>query len=202
MKGDLNKWPDLHELALANDMFVKTPKNWFSCRDGDDLSGKVSNYLFSRAEDGRYYDIAKLLGLDSTAVSRGIALADIDNDGDMDMAFANQWDTSAYYINNSDSKNQSVVWELLIKTKAGALVSATGAMVLIMESNEKRLSYVDGGSGHSGIRSPQVHFGLGNVNSNKKHKVEVKWRDFNGETHLSEFMVASGNHKIILNESL
>jgi hypothetical protein len=36
---------------------------------------------------------------------------------------------------------------------------------------------VDGGNGHSGKRSPDLQFGLGQVAANERITVELRWRD-------------------------
>ena len=83
-KGKVNRWPELHELALSNDAMVPLPGSWFQLQEGDDLSGHQHNPFFVRSASGRYYDLAKELGLDAPFVTRGIATADVDGDGDLD----------------------------------------------------------------------------------------------------------------------
>jgi enediyne biosynthesis protein E4 len=39
---------------------------------------------------------------------------------------------------------------------------------------------VDGGSGHSGKRSPDLHFGLGHIPSDTALPVTIRWRDLAG----------------------
>src|SRR5689334_14954921 len=81
LRGEVNRWPELHELAMANDQFVRRLGAWPRFHPGDDLSGHKSCPLFVRASDGRYYNLAGDVGLGEPEVSRGIAIADIDGDG-------------------------------------------------------------------------------------------------------------------------
>jgi len=103
---------ELHELAMSNDQVLKIPNSWFHFQDGDDLSGHQHNPFFVRGKDGRYYDLASQLSLDDPSVTRGIATADVDGDGDLDFVVANQWETSYFYRNDSPNIGQSLELEL------------------------------------------------------------------------------------------
>jgi len=98
---------------MSNDQVLKIPNSWFHFQDGDDLSGHQHNPFFVRGKDGRYYDLASQLSLDDPSVTRGIATADVDGDGDLDFVVANQWETSYFYRNDSPNIGQSLELELL-----------------------------------------------------------------------------------------
>ena len=101
IRGAVSRWPELHELAMGNDELISNPKRWPRFQPGDDLSGHDHNPFFVQASDGRYYDLAKDIGLGEAQVSRGIATADVDGDGRLDFAVANQWFPSQFYRNES-----------------------------------------------------------------------------------------------------
>jgi hypothetical protein len=102
VRGTTKRWPELHELAMGNDQLIARPSAWHRFHPGDaDLSGHKPNRFFVRASDGRYYDLAGEVGLGAPQVTRGIATADVDGDGDLDFAFANQWGPSRFYRNDS-----------------------------------------------------------------------------------------------------
>src|ERR1044071_1107033 len=81
LRGETNRWPELHELAMGNDQLLSNPRSWPSFKPGDDISGRGHNPFFVRGSDGRYHDIASELGMADRRVSRGIAIADVDGDG-------------------------------------------------------------------------------------------------------------------------
>ena len=55
-----------------------------------------------------------------------------------------------------------------------------GAAATVRLPGGRRLvAQVDGGSGHSGKRAPEIHFGLGN---SEVERVEVQWPDRSGTT--------------------
>lgn len=58
---------------------------------------------------------------------------------------------------------------------------------------------VDGGNGHSGRNSPELHFGLGaNVSPQDVFAVEIIWRNSKGEMNKSNIDVAAGWHNLYL----
>ncbi len=63
-KGTTNRWPELQELAMGNDEFLKDPESWPRFQAGDDLCGHQRNVFAVRGNGGRYWDIASVLGMD------------------------------------------------------------------------------------------------------------------------------------------
>lgn len=244
-RADSNdRWPELHEVAMGNDELLSDPGNWprFRAGDHDELSGHEHNPFFVRAADGRYYDLARRLGLDAPHVTRGIATADCDGDGDLDFAIANQWERSWYFRNDlippaesprssrgAVSPRPSLILNLLLPTEthdfreltvlsgsqpAGIGSPAIGATACIgfvrdaagnLQGADGTIvaGQVDGGSGHSGQRSPQLHFGLHNSQAfpdPNRLLVDLRWRDRAGRkchARLKEPLM-SGTYTVIL----
>src|SRR5262249_17325890 len=99
VKGSADRWPELQELAMGNDELLADPECWPRFGPGADLSGHRQNPFFVRGPGGRFCDVAPVLGLAEPGVSRGIATADVDGDGRLDYAVANQWARSSFYHN-------------------------------------------------------------------------------------------------------
>jgi hypothetical protein len=213
LKGDTNRWPELQELATCNDRLVPNPHSWPHFQLGDDLSGHQLNPFFVRAKDGRYYDLAADIGLDDPQVSRGIAIADVDDDGGLDLVFANQWGPSYFYRNTSSARGAFLNLNLLLPLEAGkpsqtwtrvglpneyiAGRAAIGATATVVLPNGKRMvSQVDGGNGHSGKRSPGLHFGLGATTG--PVRVELHWRDPDGQPNSETLTLKPGSHTVVL----
>ena len=179
VKGTINRWPELHEVAMGNDELLSNPSHWHNFEPGDDISGHDHSPFFVRAHDGRYYDLAADIGLGEQHVSRGIAVADVDGDGRLDLVIANQWEPSIFLHNESPTKGQFLGLRLRVNHRA-----AVGAQATVTLPDGKRLiGQVDGGSGHSGKRSPDLHFGLGDVGPGASLGVTISWRDESGIHH-------------------
>ncbi|MFY9825662.1 MAG: CRTAC1 family protein [Thermoanaerobaculia bacterium] len=200
LRGERNRWPELHELAMGNDNNMLHPGAWPHFWPGDDLSGHLHDPFFVRAKDGRYYDLAAEIGLDENQISRGIAIADVDGDGRLDFAIANQWETSYFFHN--DSRHAGAFLELLPRlpaTTAGLTRPAVGAEVTVTLPDGRRMvGQVDGGSGHSGKRAPEVHFGLGRLSPTTPLRVEVRWRDGQGRPRATTLRLTPGRHTFVL----
>lgn len=215
LKGSNNRWPALQSLVTANDQMMHDPRHWPRFQPGDDLSGQEPNAFFVRAKNGRFVNISRELGLDEPMVSRGIAVADVDGDGDVDFAVANQWERSYFYRNESPRENQFLGLRLLLPPhdELAPFVTvfryppdpelrgraAIGASVTVFLPNGQRLvRQVDGGNGHSGKNSPDLHFGLGRLTREAELRVELHWRDANGHAHQETLHLQPGWHTIQL----
>lgn len=214
VKGGVNRWPELQSLGTSNDQLIHNPRNWPGFRPGDDLSGHEPDAFFVRGKDGRYYDIAREVGLGEPMNSRGIAPADVDGDGDLDFAVANQWEPSYFYRNDGQGGAFLVLYlRLPLQTQEPAVVSvqpgypigdlrsriAIGAEATVhLPDGRGLVAQVDGGNGHSGKRSPDLHFGLGDVGQNARVKVDLRWRGAKGELYQKDLWLAPGSYTLHL----
>jgi len=212
-RGAINRWPELHELAMGNDALLPRPAAWLRMGPRDDLSGAAHVPFFARARNGRYVDLSRELGLDVPQVSRGIAIGDTDGDGDLDFALANQWEASWLYRNDAPRAGSFLGLHLLLSLEPGAPTRATagpaipegtrarpavGAEVTLRLGDRKLVAQVDGGSGHSGKRSADVHFGLGDHPRDHELELEVRWRAPGGAGRRETLRLLPGWHTVVL----
>lgn len=215
IKGKINRWPELQALGTTNSTMLSNPRNWPSILPGDDVSGYEPNGFFARAANGRYFDIARELGLDDRIVGRGVAIGDIEGDGDLDFVVANQWEPSFLFRNDCPNPGKFLGLKLLARcrpgdsagavTRQGCLPAlaparpAVGARVNVrLASGRAMTSQVDGGSGHSGKRAQELHFGLGDVPAGKPVAVEIWWRTPAGQLRQEKLNLVPGWHTIEL----
>ena len=217
LKGTVNRWPEGQELAATNDRLIADPRVWPDYRPGSDFSGNEHNCFFVRATGGRFFDFSHRLGFGTPMMTRGIALADVDGDGRLDYAVANQWEPSVMFRNAAP--NPGAFLGLHLRLPVGPPVGdettvvaghpranrpgrpAIGAAVTVHLPDGRRLvAQVDGGSGHSGRRAPVVHFGLGTVAPDAVLTADVRWRGADGKLRSRTLQVAAGWHTVWLGQ--
>lgn len=209
--GQADRWPELHELAMSNDELLTHPLIWPEL-DNADISGHEVNPFFVRASNGRYYNLAAEIGIDTPQVSRGIATADVDGDGDLDFAVANEWSDSVFYLNDCPKCGAYLNLHLLIPVQDTAFLNrpghpagdtlgyaAIGATVTVhLPDGRSMVAQVDGGNGHSGERAPELHFGLGDLTADTLLTVDVVWRDSQGQLQQKTIQLQPGWHTLLL----
>ncbi|TDV41031.1 CRTAC1 family protein [Actinophytocola oryzae] len=206
VKGHTNRWPQLQELAMANDSLVADPFFWPNANLGDDIAGGDTLHFYVKGDDGRYVDLAPELGLAVPIPTRGIATGDADGDGRLDFAVARQYGDPIFYHNEAPSAGGYLDLKLtheqeeVVGDAPTSGSPATGAEVMVKTADGRKfVSRVDGGSGHAGKRSSEVHIGLGDT----KGQVEVMicWRDRQGETHEQMLKLDQGSHSFVLGDT-
>jgi hypothetical protein len=215
VRGRTNRWPELHEIAMGNDQLLSSPGSWHRFEAGEvDLDGHDHARFFVRDAAGRYHDLAERVGLGTPQVTRGIATGDVDGDGDLDMAVANQWDVSRYYRNDAPRPGAFLGLHLVLPANAAVAATAVrpghpaggvrtrpavGASATVhLPDGSVRTAQVDGGAGHSGKRAPGLHFGLGEVPPDARLRVEVRWRGTDGRMRAETLRLGPGWHTVVL----
>jgi hypothetical protein len=211
----MNCWPELQALGTSNDRIVSDPRLWPKLIEGADISGHNPNPFLVRGKDGRMVDICAELEMDEPYNSRGIAIADVDGDGRLDFAIANQWEPSYFFKNESPKAGSFLGLHLLLpvagddaaefKTQPGRPGADTigrpaiGACARVTVAEGKiMIDQVDGGSGHAGRSGPQIHFGLGAAPQDQPLQVELTWRDAQGHLQTNTIHVIPGWHTVVL----
>ena len=197
IKGQTNRWPQLQELATSNDLTVRHPEWWPHVRLGDDLAGNQRLKFYVKKADGTYDDLAPQLGLDVPVPTRGIATGDTDGDGRLDMAVARQWDQPVFYQNVAKDPGSFLELNLEHADTPGSAVIGAEASVTLSDGRVE-MQQVDGGSGHSGKRSNEIHLGLGDRSGATPVSVHLRWRDHQGQVHDQVISMEPGRHTVAL----
>ncbi|GAA5179024.1 CRTAC1 family protein [Rugosimonospora acidiphila] len=200
VKGTTNRWAELQELAMSNDLPVREPWAWPDFPPGTDIAGHQRDPFFVRGPDGRFVDIAKQLGIDNPGVSRGIAIGDVDHDGRPDVLMANQWANSQFLHNTGPARGYLGLRLLLppVSGAPGALPRpAIGASVTVTKADGTvSRAQLYPANGHTGVNAPELLFGLG-APSSAPVSVTVTWRDTTGP-HSIGTTLSEGWHDLML----
>jgi hypothetical protein len=130
----------------------------------------------------------------------------------LSFVYANQWEDSVYIHNECVDCGAFLGLHLLRQRDPAAptivtaghpegvrLPHAIGATVLATTPDGRRFAtQVDGGNGHSGRRSPDIHIGFGNIPRETIIDLEIKWRTLAGEVRTTKLQVQPGWHTVLL----
>jgi hypothetical protein len=133
-------------------------------------SGYQRKKLFRGLGDHAFKEIAAEAGVDNDADGRGLAVADFDNDGRLDIYQTNAAQPALLYRNVAGRGN----WvELAL---AGARIrDAIGARVTLRAGGRTQIREVNGGNGYAGQSTLRLHFGLGAATT--IDDLTIRWPD-------------------------
>jgi hypothetical protein len=204
VKGDVDRWNWLQEMAMTNDDLLSNPAMWPNVGPGDDIAGRQNMAFYARASDGKYVNISSKIGVAVSGPTRAIATADTTGTGTLDFAVARQWGPPVFFANNSPNRGNALELHLYrpaIDGSAGGLSGlgspAYGAEATVtLPGGSRQIAQLDGGSGHGGYRSFDVHFGLGSQTG--PVSVTLRWRDAGGARHQQVLSLQPGVHDLLV----
>ena len=150
--ADLDGWLDL---AIANGHIDETVRN---------IRGNVGYaqppFLFLNNSKGGFRDVAAEVGggFEQPKVGRGLAFADFDRDGDLDLLLTTNHGPAYVYRNDQLAGNRSIRFRL-VGTKSNR--DAIGASVRVVSGGLSQLRTVKSGSSYLSQSELPLTFGLG-----------------------------------------
>ena len=146
---------------------------------------------------GVFYDIAEEAAVANTGKGHGVAFADYDNDGDLDIHvgygghYPGDSTPNALYRNEGHSNN----WLELNLERVGTRVEAIGAALTVYDGSDSLRMHVSGGHGFGSTNSAAVEIGLGS--RSQIDRVRIDWSV--GTDTVTETIKA--NQKLVFRES-
>jgi hypothetical protein len=133
---------------------------------------KEPRFLYWNQGNGKFKDISKASGpgLTEPLSGRGLAIADLWNDGRMEAVVNNLSDRPMLLVNEARNANH---WVGLKLTGTKSNRSAIGARVVVHGSKRNWVDEVRSGSSYNSSNDLRLHFGLGA--ETKVSSIEVRW---------------------------
>jgi len=182
---DLDSWPDLF---MASGHVLATIS-----RVKDSEKFATPNYVFRNLIGKRFADVSSSVGsaLKAADVSRGIALDDLDNDGDVDVVVLNLDDQPQLIQNTTKKSNHFLQLQLVGKN---CNRDAIGSLVTLQLGEKRTAQAVVSGRGYQSHFGTRLSFGLGQASETLT--VSVQWHG--GEKQ--EFKNVAADHSFLLIE--
>ena len=145
-------------MKLIEDMLEEIPET------------KISNFIYRNDGDLSFEDVSKSWDLTDLTFSNGAAMADLDNDGDLDLIINNIDQKALLYRNDLKPANSL---RLKLKGPAGN-TSGIGAKITVFAQGKKQFKEHYLTKGYQSSSEDWVHFGLG---QSLADSVEIIWPD-------------------------
>jgi enediyne biosynthesis protein E4 len=162
-------WYDFAKVAGGNSSIIGDAANW-PAFEGRSLSGYQQKRVWLNDGAGKFVDVAQAVGATDTYDGRSVALADLWNNGALDVVVANQRGPLLLYKNTVTPDDKWIEFALE-GTKSNR--SAIGAQVTLFWNGKEQLQQISGGSGFASQNDRRLHFGLGKTST--IDKVVIRW---------------------------
>ena len=132
-----------------------------------------TNLLLANDGEGRFIDLKGSGGALTSRieVSRGLAVGDLDRDGDLDLLLSNADNTLRVYRNDAPTAGRH--WLAVAARTAGR--DAIGARVIVRAAGRLWVGAILPGQSYMSSHEPVAHFGLGEIE--RFELIEVTWPD-------------------------
>jgi len=121
------------------------------------------------------FEVAPEWELGSLRSGRGMVMADMDNDGDLDILVNNVRAPAALYENRLCVPAFSSALRMRLQQPQVQNRNAIGAQIVVYTNNGRMTRTVVAGSAYLSAEAPEVHFGLGA--GMRIERIEIRWPD-------------------------
>lgn len=126
--------------------------------------------LFRNGGEGKFSEDLSMRSL-GTHAGRGAAMADVDNDGRMDVVVS-RMDARPLFLANRSASGRGNNWLRVHLTGSKSNRGAIGARLRVTAGGRTQVAALRAGESYLSSNDPRLHFGLGSA---KKAVVEVTW---------------------------
>lgn len=179
-------WYAMSKIAGANRRMFEDAATWPAFGNLS-LSGYERSRVYLNRGLAGWVDVAEAVGVRDRYDGRAVALADLSNDGALDVIVANQNQPALLYRTVPDSGNHWIEFQL-VATRSNR--SAIGAEVVVQSSAGTQRRVVDGGMGFASQNDRRPHFGLGRAEW--ADQVVIHWPS--GERQILHHLAANQLH--------
>lgn len=162
-------WYDFSKVAGGNQTIIADAKNW-PALEGRSHSGYQENRIWLNDGAGKFSEVASAVGGSLDYDSRAVAMADLNNDGTLEILVASQGSQFKIY-KSVVSENRNWIAFNLKGTKSNS--SAVGTKVQVFWDSNRQVQVVTSASGFSSQNQRPLHFGLGQIE--QVDKVLIEW---------------------------
>ena len=154
---------------------------------------KQINSLFHNEGDGKFTEVTKVSGMSSQAprAGRGVAFADFDNDGAVDIVIANNGDPPTL-LHNGAAKGAHFINLKLVGTKSNR--DAMGARIRIQAGGSSQIREIAGGGSYLSQSDLRANFGVGKTKI--AESIDVTWPSGSRQT----FTKVEADHFYLIEE--
>jgi hypothetical protein len=163
----------LLDFVFNDDVDVSDASKWPPMEDSS-MAGYEHNVLLWQSPNGTFNSIGAEAGVDSIRDGRGIAVADFDNDGRLDMVLANLDSGAQLYHNETRTGNHWIEFKLIGKGPKSNR-DAVGSKVFVRAGGKQQMREIASANGFESQSTLRAHFGL--AQSSKIDEVKVLWSD-------------------------
>jgi hypothetical protein len=165
--GDFDQDGDL-DVVVANGHIIHNVEQW-----GTGTTYKQRNQLFENLGGGHFREVTDS-GMDVIRSSRGLAIGDLDGDGDLDVVVTNNNDDAEVY-ENAGARGGWLQVDLAAESGKTGNRSGIGARLELQAGGKTQKRDVRTASSYESQNALTVHFGLGAAK--QADRLTVRWPD-------------------------